>query len=137
MKYYYEVFHTEGAEVFFSETLYAKDDVVVVPVSDEDFVVGKVQKRISTTRGLKCEVDYGEVLPIIQKCDVEAYVKSRQAKAKMAQIQSVLNSKMAEIKAMETLEKFAGKDQSFASLLNEFKALQNGQITLTEDDLQF
>jgi hypothetical protein len=41
---------------------------------------------------------------------------------------------LADIKAMETLEKFAGKDTSFASLLSEFKSLANGQIPLGIDE---
>ena len=49
-------------------------------------------------------------------------------------MRSVLNAKMAEIKAMDTLEKFAGKDPAFASLLNEFKALSSGQMSLIDED---
>ena len=135
MKYYYEVqTNNYDSSIFFSEALLQKKDVVVIPVSDDEFEIGTITKKVSTTTGLKAEVDYGEVLPIIQRVDVAEYIQSRQAKAKKAQVLSVLNAKMAEIKAMDTLEKFAGKDPAFASLLNEFKALSSGQMSLMDED---
>lgn len=136
MKYYYEVQFSSDYEagIYSSDLSLQKKDVVVVPVSDDEFEVGTVLRKVSTTRGLKQEVDYGEVLPVIQRIDVSEYIRSRRAKAKKAQVLSVLNAKMADIKAMETLEKFAVKDASFASLLNEFKSLANGQIPLGIDE---
>ena len=136
MKYYYEVVSTNSCEsdIFFSESIFQKKDVVVIPVSDEDFEIGTIVRKVSTTRGLKQEVDRGEVLPIIQKVNTADYIESRKTKAKKAQVLSILNAKMAEIKAMDVLEKFAGKDPSFASLLNEFKALANGQTSMDDEE---
>ena len=136
MKYYYEVqFNNDyDSNIYYSELNLQKKDVVVVPVSDDEFEIATILKKVSTTRGLKQEVDYGEVLPIIERIDVSEYIRSRRAKAKKAQVLAVLNAKMADIKAMETLEKFAGKDTSFASLLSEFKSLANGQIPLGIDE---
>ena len=136
MKYYYEVqFNNDyDSSIYCSELTLQKEDVVVVPVSDDEFEIATILKKVSTTRGLKQEVDYGEVLPIIEKIDVSEYIRSRRANAKKAQVLAVLNAKMADIKAMETLEKFAVKDTSFASLLNEFKSLASGQIPLGIDE---
>ena len=136
MKYYYEVqFNNDyDSNIYYSELNLQKKDVVVVPVSDDEFEIATILKKVSTTRGLKQEVDYGEVLPVIEKIDVSEYIRSRRAKAKKTQVLAVLNAKMADIKAMETLEKFAGKDTSFASLLSEFKSLANGQIPLGIDE---
>ena len=136
MKYYYEVVSTNSCEsdIFFSESIFQKKDVVVIPVSDEDFEIGTIVRKVSTTRGLKQEVDRGEVLPIIQKVNTADYIESRKTKAKKAQVLSILNAKMAEIKAMDVLEKIAGKDPSFASLLNEFKALANGQTSMDDEE---
>jgi len=132
---YYSIRFEDGDEdIFATEQFLRKNQVVVVPVGDTDYTCGRVNAKVSTLAGLAHEQNCGEVLPVLSVIDVKDYENSRIAKAQMANMERILNQKMTELKTLDTLEKFAGKDANFASLLAEYKQMMAGNVPSTESE---
>jgi hypothetical protein len=132
---YYSIRFEDGDDgIFATEQVLRKNQVVVVPVGDTDYTCGRVNAKVSTLTGLAHEQNCGEVLPVLSVIDVKDFEKSRIAKAQMANMERVLNQKMTELKTLDTLEKFAGKDANFASLLSEYKQMMNGNVPSSESE---
>lgn len=132
---YYKVKYNDGNEdVFGSPKTLKPNMVVVIPVGDNSYTCGRIACKVSTLTGLVHEQDYGEVLPILSVIDVADFEKSRVAKVQMGNMERLLNQKMSELKTIDTLEKFAGKDPAFADLLNEYKQMRDGIVPSSESE---
>ena len=120
MKYYeLETIESEVIVLQSHPTELKKGTVVVVGL-DCEVVTAKVINEIDDYTAL---VTGNEIQEIIQVIDLENFHKKLKGKSQKAQIARIMKNKIEEIKMIETLEKYAGKDSEFSVLLETYKIL--------------
>ena len=121
---YYELMCIESEEKILQSSVQELKNgaVVVVGHSYGDVVTAKVIKEIDEYTAL---VSGDEIPKIIQVVDLKEFYSQRKAKAQKSQIERIMKGKIEEIKMIEQMEKFAGKDSDFGILLETYKALGN------------
>ena len=115
----------EVIAIFSSEIKLKKGTVAVVPDGYDIVVTAVVERQVKTIEALSTGY---EIEPIICTADITDLKARNLAKIKKAQLMKVMREEMEIIKTRETLEKFAGKDNKFRDLLQEYDELQNPTI---------
>lgn len=108
-----------NARVFSSNAPIEKESTVVIPdsygVPITAIVVEKVEEYIALSN------DY-EVEPIICVVDMKEYKKRLSDKNKKALVLKKMQDKMGEVKLIESLKKYAEKDDSMRALFKEYES---------------
>ena len=119
MKHYYK-FEIDGEEdycnVYSSDEPLRKGDYAVVP-AEGFFKVACAKSQVNALAALTG----GNVEDIICKIDVSAYLEKQNALAQNVLIERAMAKKMAELKNLDTLKKFADKDPEMAVLFETYK----------------
>lgn len=101
-----------------------KDYVVVSDGYDRAPYCVKVEKIVDEYDALTA---YSYAHDIIDVVDMESYKKRRENEVRKKTLLAKMDDEMRTIKAMETLEKYAGKSEAMAELHKEFKKLGGKQ----------
>ncbi len=95
-----------------------KGDIVVIANDNGEIVTAQVNDEVDEYTAL---IKGNEVEKILHVMDLKNWHERRNAKVKKSQLERIMKDKIELIKNMELLEKYAGKDSTFATLLAEFK----------------
>ncbi|MFV0479855.1 MAG: hypothetical protein ACK5LZ_04730 [Anaerorhabdus sp.] len=117
---YYNVETIESEEVYLvSHTIeLEKNSIVIISNYMGEVVSAKVLEPVCEYTAL---VSGKEVDKILHVMNLTEWHARKQAKMQKAQLERIMKDKIDVIKNLELLEKYAGKDSDFATLLNEYK----------------
>lgn len=107
-----------SSRVFSSDVTLEKESVVVIPDSFGTPTTATVEEKVEEYIALAS--DY-EVEPIICVVDMKAYKKRMNAKNKRAMVLKKMQDKMQEVKLVESLKKYAEKDDVMRTLFKEYE----------------
>lgn len=122
--FYYQVKEINNqVEVLCSSNLkLQKNDVVVIPDYNNEPATARVQKEVPPYKALVSPIEAVEIIDKVQIKEWEAKLKKEvENKVLFEKMQNKIN----EIKVLEQLEKFAGKDAEMSELLKEYKSHNN------------
>ncbi|QIK57026.1 hypothetical protein G7059_03750 [Erysipelothrix sp. HDW6A] len=109
------------------------DDVVVIPNFQDLPVTAFVTKIVGKYQAHTSKYEREEIIDIV---NIKEWNAKRLKEIDNKVMLEKMQSKISEIKMLEQLEKYAGKDPEMLELLNEYKG-QGSIYTETEDDLPF
>lgn len=119
MNYFYaESLETETVHLYQLEGKIEVGDYVVVGNYDNVPVTAKVTELVSKYDALS---NNRYVSDIIQVVDLKAWQSKREKEIENKILLTKMQDKVSEIKMLETLEKYAGKDSEMLELLKAFK----------------
>ncbi|MDE8245114.1 hypothetical protein PT160_07705 [Erysipelothrix rhusiopathiae] len=95
-----------------------KNDVVVIPDYSNEPVTARVQRTVPPYKALVSPI---EPIEIIDKVEVKSWESALKKRTENKIIFEKMQSKINEIKTIEQLEKFAGKDDEMAELLRQYR----------------
>lgn len=101
------------------------DDVVVIPNFQDLPVTAVITKVVGRYQALTAKSEYEEIIDIV---NIKEWNKKRLKEIDNKVMLTKMQEKIGEIKMLEQLEKYAGKDPEMLELLNEYK----GQTTIEE-----
>lgn len=96
-----------------------KNDVVVIPDYNNEPVTARVQRTVPPYKALVSPI---EPIEIIDKVEVKSWESALKKRIENKIIFEKMQSKINEIKTIEQLEKFAGKDDEMAELLRQYRS---------------
>lgn len=125
MKYYrLETVESQESYLKSSERELKENDVVVVIDYDCMPVTARALKEIDKYTAL---VSGEEIEPIFAYLDMTEINRLKEGKIRRNQIERIMKEKIEEVKMLETLEKYAGKNEEFGALLIAYKELGGGK----------
>lgn len=120
-----------SSRVFSSDVTLEKESVVVIPDSYGTPTTATVEEKVEEYIALAS--DY-EVEPIICVVDMKAYKKRMNAKNKRAMVLKKMQDKMQEVKLVESLKKYAEKDDVMRTLFKEYEnTLKENEVREEEE----
>lgn len=120
-----------SSRVFSSDVPLEKESVVVIPDSYGTPTTATVEEKVEEYIALAS--DY-EVEPIICVVDMKAYKKRMNAKNKRAMVLKKMQDKMQEVKLVESLKKYAEKDDVMRTLFKEYEnTLKENEVREEEE----
>ncbi|WP_159649779.1 hypothetical protein [Erysipelothrix aquatica] len=123
MKHYIVREIESGREVLcVSEKSLKKDDYIVIASYEDLPVTAVVVETISHYKAIRLNQE-PEI--IIDTVNVKSWLEQREEEVAKSVLLSKMQNKISEIKMVETLEKYAGRDPEMLSLLNEYKGNHN------------
>lgn len=118
----------EGYErLYESDRKVAKGDYVVIANYDDVPVTAEVLELVSKYQALTSS---RKPEPIIDSVNIKEWKANREKQLDNAILLDKMQEKVQEIKTLEVLEKYAGKDPAMLELLNQYK----GQSSIDDNE---
>lgn len=118
---------TDQERLYITDKVLKKDDIIVVPNYEDLPVTAIVIEKISHYQAIRSKQ---EPETIIDTVNVIGWLAEREKLVDREVLLDKMQKQISEIKMLETLEKYAGKDPSMLELLNEYK----GNSTVIDDE---
>ena len=130
--YYYNValnYDEYDLAVYSTTKSLKKGDLVIVDDYNNRLVIGEIDSEISELKAITEHTEIAEIYSII---DTKAWQDNLKKRIERVQIERIMDRKMNELKALDTLKKFADKDGEFKVLFERYQATFN-ENTLTDE----
>ncbi|TDW13101.1 hypothetical protein EDD63_1507 [Breznakia blatticola] len=123
----------EGIDCYLTDKSVKEKDWVVIPNYDNEPVCVQVVKLINQYEAI---TKYHQPLEIIDVVDMKSFRERQDASIRKRVLNDKMQEKIADIKMLDTLEKYAGKDPEMASLLIQYKELNSPTGAIPEADTE-
>ncbi|MDQ0361556.1 hypothetical protein [Breznakia pachnodae] len=129
MKYFYAVCEEGTQKLYSSKVEVEKNDVVVIPPYYDEEDLPLCARVVTVISSMKALTSVETPIEIIQKVDMDEYIEKVTKEKEDIILFNKMDSKMAELKKIEQLKKYASLDPEMKKMFDEYtRKISNEEI---------